>query len=460
MDAHDLLQGYREGTVSPVEATEEALRRIDRANPSVNAFRLVDAESSRAQAREAERRWRAGAQIGLLDGVPVAIKDVFPTRGWPTLRGSRTIRADREWADDAPAVAALRRHGAVLVGKTTTPEFGWKGVTDSPLDGVTRNPWDTSRTPGGSSGGSAAALVSGMVPLALGSDGGGSIRIPCGFCGLPGLKPTFGRAPAWPPSIFGVLSHVGPMARTTRDVALLLDVMCEPDARDWAALEPPATAFRDSLSQDLAGVRIAFSPDLGHAGVESEVAALVARAAGRLEELGAVVERIEPPFASPRETWDVFWAAGAAKQRVLLDDVADVDPGFLRWAERGLALSAVDFLRAWDARDALGRRMAELHATWDLLVTPTLPLVAFEAGVEAPGGVGEWPDWTPFTYPFNLTQQPAGSVPCGFTAAGLPVGLQVVGPRYGDALVLRAMHAYESAFPEPTMSSLGEPGRE
>jgi aspartyl-tRNA(Asn)/glutamyl-tRNA(Gln) amidotransferase subunit A len=236
MDAHDLLDGYRAGSLSPVEAVAETLRRIDLANPDVNAFRLVDPDAAYAQARDAEGRRRRGEPLGLLDGVPVAVKDVFLTRGWPTLRGSRTVPADQAWADDAPAVAALRRHGAVLVGKTTTPEFGWKGITDSPLDGVTRNPWDVSRTAGGSSGGSAAALATGMVPLALGSDGGGSIRIPCGFCGLPGIKPTFGRAPVWPASIFGVLSHAGPMARTVRDVALLLDVMCEPDRRDWAAL--------------------------------------------------------------------------------------------------------------------------------------------------------------------------------------------------------------------------------
>jgi aspartyl-tRNA(Asn)/glutamyl-tRNA(Gln) amidotransferase subunit A len=451
MDAHDLLDGYRAGSLSPVEAVAETLRRIDLANPDVNAFRLVDRDAAYAQARAAEDRRGRGEPLGLLDGVPVAVKDVFLTRDWPTLRGSRRVPAGQAWADDAPAVAALRRHGAVLVGKTTTPEFGWKGITDSPLDGVTRNPWDLSRTPGGSSGGSAAALTTGMVPLALGSDGGGSIRIPCGFCGLPGIKPTFGRAPVWPASIFGVLSHAGPMARTVRDVALLLDVMCEPDLRDWAALEPPPVPFRDTLSQGMEGLRIAFSADLGYVDVDPEVAALVARAAARLEALGASVEAVDPGFESPREAFDVFWAAGAAKQRAALDSVDGVDPGFLRWAERGAALSALDYLAAWDRRDALGRRMAEFHASFDLLVTPTLPIVAFEAGADAPGGTGEWPDWTPFTYPFNLTQQPAGTVPCGFTAAGLPVGLQIAGPRYGDALVLRAMHAYERAHPERTL---------
>lgn len=455
MDAVELLDAFQARTRSPVEALDDCLRRIELVNPAVNAFRLVDEPAAREQARAAEARWLRGEPVGLLDGVPVGVKDVFLTRGWPTLRGSLGVAADQDWADDAPAVAALRRHGAVLVGKTTTPEFGWKGVTDGPLDGVTHNPWDVSRTAGGSSGGSAAALASGMVPLALGSDGGGSIRIPCGFCGLAGIKPTFGRAPAWPPSPFGILSHVGPMARTVPDAALLLDVMCEPDRRDWTALEPPARPFRDALSGGVRGLRIAFSPDLGHVAVDPEVAALVARAAARLEALGARVDTVDPGFGDPRAAFDTLWSAGAANLFAGLANPvpAGFDPGLVRIVERGRALSALDFLGALNARDALGRRMSALHADWDLLVTPTLPLVAFEAGVDAPGGDGEWPSWTPFTYPFNLTQQPAGTVCCGFTSAGLPAGLQIVGPRYGDALVLRAMHAYAAAHPEAAIAT-------
>src|SRR5215210_7886070 len=196
--AAQLSAGYRRGELTPVEVTETSLTRIELADPVLNAFCLVDAERALADARASEERWRRGAPAGALDGVPVGVKDIFLTRGWPTLRGSRTIDPAGPWDDDAPAVAALRRNGAVLAGKTTTPELGWKGVTDSPLAGVTRNPWDPSRTSGGSSGGSAAALAAGMVPLALGTDGGGSIRIPCGFCGLAGIKPTYGRVPAWP----------------------------------------------------------------------------------------------------------------------------------------------------------------------------------------------------------------------------------------------------------------------
>ncbi|MEA2178741.1 MAG: aspartyl-tRNA(Asn)/glutamyl-tRNA(Gln) amidotransferase subunit [Solirubrobacteraceae bacterium] len=453
LDATALVEAFRARSLSPLEALAASLARIAREDPVVNAFRLVDEDRARQAATASEARWAAGEPGGLLDGVPVGIKDVLLTRGWPTLRGSRTIDPAGPWEDDAPSVAALARNGAVAVGKTTTPEYGWKGVTDSPLDGITRNPWNPERTPGGSSGGSAAALAAGMVPLATGTDGGGSIRIPCGFCGLPGIKPTYGRVPAWPASPFGPLAHVGPMARTVRDVALMLDVMAEPDLRDWTAL-PPVGPLRGGEAS-VAGLRIAFSADLGYARVDPEVAALVARAAQRLEELGAHVERVDPGFADPRATFETLWFAGAA--RVVADIDADaVDPGLARTARKGAAIGGLDYIRALQARDALGLRMSEFHATWDLLVTPTLPIPAFEAGTDVPAGSDEedWTSWTPFTFPFNVTQQPAGTVPCGFTADGLPVGLQVVGPRYGDALVLRAMAAYEAAHPEPTLATV------
>jgi aspartyl-tRNA(Asn)/glutamyl-tRNA(Gln) amidotransferase subunit A len=454
LDATALVERFRAHTLSPLEALDAALRRIELADPAVNAFRLVDEPAAREAARAAEERWTRGAPRGLLDGVPVAIKDILLTRGWPTLRGSRTVDPNQAWDADAPAVAALRRHGAVLVGKTTTPEYGWKGVTDSRLDGITRNPWNVARTAGGSSGGSAAALATGMVALAPGTDGGGSIRIPCGFCGLPGLKPTFGRVPAWPASPFGVLAHTGPMARTVRDVALQLDVLSEPDHRDWGALPPPVRPFRDRRAQELAGLRIAYCPDLGGADVAPDVAAIVARAVERLAELGAHVERIDSPVGSTRGIFETMWMAGAGRVVADLGGREPDDPGLVRAAARGRATSALDYLEALRHRDALGLAMSELHRAWDLLATPTLPLEAFDAGRDVPVGSADddWPSWTPFTYPFNLTQQPAGTVPCGFTPAGLPVGLQIVGPRYADARVLRAMAAYEAAYPERTVT--------
>ena len=451
-----LVALFRAGELSPVEVVEASLERIERLDPSLNAFCLVDAERALADARASEERLRRGEPAGALDGVPVGVKDIFLTRGWPTLRGSRAIDPAGPWKEDAPAVAALRRNGAVLIGKTTTPELGWKGVTDSPLHGVTRNPWDPSRTAGGSSGGSAAALASGMVTLALGTDGGGSIRIPCGFCGLAGIKPTYGRVPAWPASPYGTVAHCGPMARTVTDVALLLDVMAEPDARDWSALPPPDCSFLDGLEDGVAGLRVAFSADLGHVYVDPEVAGLVAKAAEAFGELGAHVEALDPGFADPRRDFDALWSAGAAAAMPALGDppASMLDPGLAEMVAFGRSHSVLDYLAASRRRDELGVLMSRFHEDWDFLLTPTLPLAAFEAGRDVPDDSPDrrWPGWTPFTYPFNLTQQPAASVPCGFTAAGLPVGLQIVGPRHGDALVLRAARAYEAAHPQPTLA--------
>jgi aspartyl-tRNA(Asn)/glutamyl-tRNA(Gln) amidotransferase subunit A len=454
LSASELLAAYRERRLSPVEVLESLRPAIEA--DEFNAFCLVDFESAFANARASEARWVADAPLGLLDGVPVAIKDAFPTRGWPTWRGSRAIDPAGPWEEDGSAVAALRRNGAVLPGKTTSPEFGWKGVTDSPLFGITRNPWDASVTPGGSSGGSAAALAAGLVPLALGSDGAGSIRIPCGFTGLPGLKPTFGRAPLYPASSFGSVSHAGPMARTVTDVALLLDVMCEPDPRDWTALPPPSRSYLDGLDDGIAGTRIAFSPDLGYVDVHPEVAAAVDAAAQALSDLGADVSQVDPGFESPRWIQDTLWYAVCAKIVAQLGDPdpSILDPAFAQQAEVGRSTTLADYLRADTERGRLGVAMGRFHSEWDLLVTPTLPIPAFTAGRNVPEDWPEehWPSWTPFTYPFNLTQQPAATVPCGFTSGGLPIGLQIVGPRYADALVLRAARAYEAAHPQPTLA--------
>ena len=455
LTAVQLLVAYRRCALSPVEALDALLARTAADDPAVNAFCLLDADRALDAARASEQRWQRGEPAGALDGVPVAVKDVFLTAGWPTRRGSRAVDAAGPWPDDAPAVAALRRHGAVIPGKTTTPEFGWKAVTDSPLQGVTRNPWDLAKTPGGSSGGSAAALVCGMAPLALGTDGGGSIRIPCSFCGLPGLKPSFGRVPLWPPSPFGALAHAGPMARTVADLALLLGVLAEPDARDWTALEPPDAPFPGALDGDLTGLRVAFSPDLGYVQVAPEVAALTAAAAHAFEQLGAHVEQLDPGFGDPRRCFDVLWSAAAAKLVASLGDPPPdevLDPGLLEIVRAARASTALDYMEALHERDALGLKMSLLHERWDLLLTPTVPIAPFDAGRDVPADSADpgWPGWTPFTYPFNLTQQPAGTVPCGFTADGLPVGLQIVGPRYADVRVLRAMAAFQDAHPQPT----------
>ena len=449
--ATQLVGAYRRRDLSPVEVTTAVLERIEALQPKVNAFCLVDEAAAMRAARESEARWQRGAPCGLVDGVPSAIKDLVLTAGWPTLRGSRTIARDQEWKVDAPASARLRAHGAVLLGKTTTPEFGWKGVTDSPLTGITRNPWNTERTPGGSSGGAAAACALGLGALHVGTDGGGSIRIPAGFTGLVGLKATFGRVPAWPASPFGTVAHVGPITRTVADTALMLDVLSEPDTRDWYALPPSNRDYRVGLDDGVRGLKIGFSPDLGYVEVETEIAEAVAGAARRLGELGAHVESVPPPFESPADCFRVHWYAGAAHLLSRFDDAqrAMIDPGLAEIAAEGARISNADYLQALSDRAALGERMAQFHEQWDVLLTPTLPIPAFAAGAEFPDAdcYARWRDWTPFTYPFNLTQQPAISVPCGSTSSGLPIGMQIVGAKYSESLVLRCARAFESLQP-------------
>ena len=451
MPATELVAAYRAKSLSPVEATQAVLDRIEAHNERLNAFYLVDAEGALAAAAESEARWHRGEPIGLIDGVPTSIKDIVLTKGWPTLRGSKTTDAKQAWDVDAPATARLREHGAVLLGKTATCEFGWKGVTDSPLAGITRNPWNTDMTPGGSSGGAAAAVAAGMGQLAIGTDGGGSIRIPCGFTGLAGIKATFGRVPAFPASPFGMLSHVGPMTRTVADTALMLSVIARPDARDWLSLPPDVRDYRDDLERGVTGLRIAYSADLGYARVAPDVAALVADAANLFGDLGAEVEAVDPDVGHPQEIFRTLWYAGAAAAlRSISAERRDaMDPGLVEVATEGARYGALDLIAADTARAALALRMARFHERFDLLITPTLPLTAFAAGEEVPPGSGmaRWPEWTPFSYPFNITGQPAATVPCGFTGEGLPVGLQIVGPRYQDRLVLRAAAAFERAFP-------------
>ncbi|MFD7294613.1 amidase [Streptomyces sp. NPDC059897] len=450
LTAQDLIEGYRKGEFSPVDATRAVLARIEETEPALNAFVRVDAAGALARAEESARRWREGEPAGLVDGVPVSVKDILLQRGAPTLRGSLTVPEQGGWDEDSPSVARLREHGAVLVGKTTTPEFGWKGVTDSPLSGATRNPYDTSRTAGGSSGGSAAAVAVGAGPLSLGTDGGGSVRIPASFCGIFGLKPTYGRVPLYPASAFGTLSHVGPLARTAADAALLMDVISGPDPRDWSASGPQAGGFQDALHGGVRGLRVAYSPTLGgQVAVRPDVAAVVRAAVTRLAELGAYVEEVDPDFTDPVEAFHTLWFSGAARvvQHLPASRRQLLDPGLQEICTRGARYSALDYLAAVDARMALGRRMGAFHSTYDLLVTPTVPITAFEAGAEVPRGSGlrRWTGWTPFTYPFNLTQQPAASVPVGLDGDGLPVGLQLVAARHRDDLVLRTAHAfYES----------------
>ncbi|MGH3242527.1 MAG: amidase [Spirillospora sp.] len=445
--AAELAEAYARRDTSPVEATRAALDAIKERDAELNAFVLVDEEAALRDAAESEARWSAGTQRGPADGVPTSVKDLERTRGWPTLRGTWLADESGPWPEDSPSVARLREAGAVLIGKTTTPEFGWKGVTDSPRFGITRNPWNPALTPGGSSGGSAAAVVAGMGTWSVGTDGGGSVRVPAAFTGTVGFKPTGDLIASYPPGSNGLLSHRGPITLSVLDAALLLDVIGRPDHRDWAALPATDSSVVDGIESGIKDLSIAYSPDLGYGTNDPEVAALVAEAINVLSDLGARITEINPLFDDPVDAFQTLWCAGVARtlRPYGPDDLARVDPALLEYAKRGRGISAVEYLDAMAVCADLGLRMARFHESYDLLVTPTVPGVAFPAGQNGPTPETShvWASWTPYTYPFNMTRQPALSVPCGRTSSGLPVGLHMVGPRHKDARVLRAGRAYE-----------------
>ncbi len=450
LSVSELLGGFARKRFSPVEAAQACLARISRLDPVHNAFCLVDAESALAASRASEARWARGEPKGTLDGVPTTIKDLLLTAGWPTLRGSKLVSRDQAWNEDAPAVARLREQNAVLLGKTTTPEFGWKGIGDSPLTGITRNPWDPSKTAGGSSAGAAVAAALGMGALHIGTDGGGSIRMPAGFCGIFGLKPTYGRVAAYPASPAGLLAHIGPMTRGVEDAARMMEAIARPDYRDVFSLPPDEGSWLLGLDKGVAGLKIGFSPRLGGASVDPEIAAAVEATARLFADLGAIVEPAEPEMGDVRDVFYRLWTAGLARplQAYPRERWRDCDPGLVATTEAGMHLSAQDYLAADAARIRATEAMARFHRRYDLLLTPQLPITAFAAGHDvATPDQSYWIDWTPFTYPFNMTRQPAASVPAGLHSNGLPMAFQLVGRHYEDRLVLRAARAIEQVRP-------------
>jgi aspartyl-tRNA(Asn)/glutamyl-tRNA(Gln) amidotransferase subunit A len=454
MTSAELIDRYRSGDVSPLEVARAMLRLLERTQPEINAFVHTDAETTFAQARASEDRWRRAEPAGLLDGVPITIKDELDVAGWPTRDGSRAFLHAPPAAGDSPVVARLREQGAVFLGKTATPEFGCRAVTVSPVHGVTRNPYDLGRTPGGSSGGAAAALALCLGTIAIGTDAGGSVRIPASFCNVFGLKPTFGRVPDYPPCPFMPLGVIGPMARRVEDAALAFTVVTRPEPRDPYALPYEDRDYRAGIDDGVAGLRIAYSPALGRPGVviDPEVATIVAGAAEVFGALGAVVETADPLW--PRDPLDVcmvLWRAAFAnflEHSLDEDQRARIEPDLLALLEAGRELSLTDYQVALNRRAEIAATAKAFFNTYDLLLSPVMPMPPFAADdVGAPGISRE--DWSccPFTWICNLTQQPAASVPCGFTKVGLPVGLHIVGPLYGEALVFRAARAFEAARP-------------
>ena len=453
MTAVELAAAIRRKKVSPVEVVDAVLARIEKLNRTLNAYCTTTADLARREAKAAERAlMRKGERLGPLHGVPFSIKDLLITKGVRTTWGSK-LYADHVPEEDAPAVERLKAAGAILVGKTNTPAFGWIGATHNLVFGITRNPWNPERTPGGSSGGAGAAVAAGMAPLAVGTDGGGSIRIPSCFSGIFGLKPSFGRVPVYPFSGAWSLSHAGPMTRTVVDAALMLNVLAGPDERDPHSLPGQPIDYVKALRGTLKGLRVAWSSTLGYATVDPEIQAVCQRAAKRFKEFGCKLDSADPGWSSPYEAWKVIFCGGIAARLApyLPEHRQDIEPGLVRIIEEALKWPPTSYVQAWFDRLTFCDHVRKFFAKYDLLLTPTVACPPFKAGLENPTEIAGRPipdyGWIPFTYPFNLTGQPAASVPCGFTRDGLPVGLQIVGRRFDDATVLRAAACVERAEP-------------
>jgi aspartyl-tRNA(Asn)/glutamyl-tRNA(Gln) amidotransferase subunit A len=450
--ATDLIPRIRSRALSPVELTRAVLERIEMVNPRINAFCTVTAEAALAEARAAEEAVMKGGRLGPLHGVPVSIKDLALVKGVPAKFGSFVFEK-RVGEVDAPYVRRLKEAGAILVGKTATPEFGWKALGDSPLTGITRNPWNLGMTSGGSSAGAAAAAAAGLGPLHQGSDGAGSIRVPSAFCGIYGLKPTFGRVPMWPISNTDSASHTGPMTRTVADAALMLAVMAGPDDWDRQSLDAPPADYVGRLREGIKGLRVGWSLDLGCLRVDPEVGQVARRAAEAFAELGCAVEDVKVSLPDTREMIHLLWNSHYAGNygSVLKEFRSRMDPGLVAAIEDGRRYTAEAYVEMRGRKNGYCDAVRALFDTYDLLLTPTVSVAAFEVGrlnpAHFPQHVWDWFPWAGFSYPFNFTGQPAATVPAGFTPSGMPVGLQIVGRRLADLQVLQASAAFEQARP-------------
>lgn len=450
--AIELQRMIRNRAVSPVEILGATIGRLERLNPSLNAVCTPMFETAMDAARAAEAAVMRGGHLGALHGIPVTIKDVALTKGVRTMGGSNLYR-DRIPTFDHVHVERLREAGAIAFGKTTVPELGWKGNGDSPVTGITHNPWKHGMNAGGSSAGAAVCAAAGIGPLHQGSDGAGSVRMPAAFCGVFGMKPSYGRIPYWPMPNNGAISHVGPITRTVADGALMLQAMAGPDDRDAASLEREPDDFVGQLDQGIEGLKVAYSPNLGYLPVDREVADCVASAVRAFEEVGCTVEEVDPGWGDPIEMEHVLFTGGYAGMiGHLLDEWADrLDPGLVALTRHGLQYSAGDYCRAQGERLQYYDKVHAFFRRYDLLLTPALSVAAFDATRLIPEHweqhPWDWLRWAGFSYPFNLTWLPAATCPCGFTPAGLPVGLQIVAGRFQDLRVLQAAKAFEAARP-------------
>ncbi|MER9726883.1 MULTISPECIES: amidase [unclassified Mesorhizobium] len=455
-DAETLARLYGSGDLSPVEVTNACLRHSSEVQERLNCFTFVDADRALAAAKASEARWQAGEPQSPIDGVPTTLKDIVHVENWSVRYGSAATEAT-PFTKDAPAVAGLRKAGAVFISQTTMPEFGWKAVTDSPVFGATRNPWNANLTPGGSSGGAAVAAATGVGALHLGTDGGGSIRIPSSFTGIVGHKPSFGRVAAYPPSAFGTVAHIGPMTRSVRDCINMLDAMTGRDLRDWTQ---PYFEFSQLKSDPVswAGRRVGYwkSPVAGN--ISAEVGGTIDDVIQDLIAEGAEVREITLPFDD--DLLEVFyrhWYLGAANRLSGFSETTleSMDSGLVKAAEAGRRYSGVDRIWAELRRAQFGAEMDRLLSSLDVILSPTVAVLPFEAGRETPPGsdFDSWIEWASFSFPINLSQQPACSIPVGFSSDHLPIGIQVIGARGDDTRVLRAGLAleemYQSLFLKP-----------
>jgi aspartyl-tRNA(Asn)/glutamyl-tRNA(Gln) amidotransferase subunit A len=447
MTVNELVEGYREGRLSPVEVVAASLAAIER-DAGFNAWLHVAGEAALAAARESEARWRAGTPLGALDGVPVGVKDLLAVAGQPMRRGSPAFAENNIPDEDAPIVARMREAGAVLLGKTATPDAGCKLDTTSLVHGTTVNPYDTALTAGGSSGGSAVALALGHVPVAIGTDGAGSIRVPAAFCGVYGLKPSTSRVPA-PVGPFWPHAVTGPMTRTVLDTALAMNVVTRPDVRDPYALPCPVADWLAAAKLGVAGLRVAVAESFSGIGASLDVVAALRRAAAALETAGAIVTQAEPDWpCDPLAPFMVLWRCMYAQSvAMMLPAQAErIDPVIKEIVAAAGGISRAELQGAMAQRDALAVAMAKFHADYDLLLCPVMPGGPWAAGraTPAPHDEDDWA-WCPFAYPFNMTRQPAASVPMGTDASGLPAAVQLVAGAGRDDLVLRGSLVLEAA---------------
>lgn len=451
MPAMELRRRIARKEISPVEVTRRSLEQAEATQKTLNAFSAIMHDSALAAAKVAEDAVVRGSPLGLLHGLPVSVKDLIAVAGVNYASGSKTM-ADNVAMSDAPSVERLKAAGAIIIGKTTTSEFGCKPVGDNILTGITRNPWNLKKTPGGSSAGAAASIAAGVTPFGLGTDGGGSIRIPCSFSGLAGIKGHFGRVPIWPTSATPTLAHVGPLARSMEDAALLFSAIAGYDARDPFSVAGPVPDVLGASKAPIHELKIAYSPTFGYAKPSSDVLAVVEGAIQSLESIGCKIERIDQLFdKDPVDLWTAeFYAGVGIRLRSFVEKQRDLlDPAVAEVLQDALSQDMRSYYEKVFGRYAFRDSVRKLFEKYDIILSPVLPVTSLDVGVNIPSHLTDrnLVSWVYYTYPFNLTGQPAGTVSAGIAADGMPVGLHIIGRALGEFDVVRLGAAYERIKP-------------